>query len=115
MAWLALHQCQRAAHIILDVAKFLLVIAPCQHVKVSTNGGQALRVGNVEILLYPFFVNLIGTGVAGKRVHVACLFLKPLQVIVAVLDEEILIVDMVARQQQAYGSGKRQTAVAAVG
>ena len=71
--------------------------------------------GYVEILLYPLFVNLIGTGIAGKRVHVACLFLKPLQVIIAVLDEEVLIVDMVARQHQAGGSGKGHTAVAAVG
>ena len=29
VSWLALHKCQRAAHIILDVAEFLLVIAPC--------------------------------------------------------------------------------------
>ena len=114
VAWLALHQCQRTAHIVLDVTEFFLVIAPCQHVEVDTNGGQPLRVGYVEILLYPLFVNLIASAVSCKRVHVACLLLKPLQVIITVLDEEVLIIDMVAGQQQANGSGKGQSAVASV-
>ena len=71
--------------------------------------------GDVEIFLYPLFVNLIASAVSCKRVHVACLLLKPLQVVIAVLDEDVLIIDMVAGQHQTYGSGKGKSAVAAVG
>ena len=47
--------------------------------------------------------------------HVACGFLEPLQGLVAVVYEDILVVDVVAGQQQANGCGKGQSAVASVG
>ena len=115
MAWSALHQGKGTAHVILDSAQFLLVAAPCQHIEMRTDGGQALRMGDVEILLYPLLVDLIATAVPCQRVHVPCLLFEAFKIGVAVLDEDVLVIDMVAGQHQAHGSGKGQTAVASVG
>src|SRR3712207_121427 len=71
--------------------------------------------GDVEILLYPLLVDLVATAVACQRVHVPCLLLEAFKIGVAVLDEDILVVDMVTRQHQAHGSGKGKTAVAPIG
>ena len=80
----------------------------------GTDGGQSLRVGDVEILLYPLLVNLVATAISCQRVHVSCLLLEAFQVGIAILNEEVLIVDMIAGQHQPHGSGKGQTAVASV-
>ena len=71
--------------------------------------------GDVEILLYPLLVNLIGARITCQRVHVSCLLLEAFQVGIAVFDEEILVIDMVARQHQAHRRGKGKAAVASVG
>ena len=112
---MAFHKSKCRAHVILDLAKFFLIAAPCQYVEVSTDGGQSLRMGNIEILLYPLLVDLVATAVACQRVHVPCLFFEAFQVGVAVLDKEVLVIDMVTRQHQPYGRGKGKTAVTSVG
>ena len=52
--------------------------------------------GNIEILLYPLLVDLVATAVACQRVHIPCLLFKAFQVGVAILDKEVLVIDMVA-------------------
>lgn len=47
--------------------------------------------------------------------HVTCGLLELLQGLVTVVDEDILVIDMVAGQQQANWSGKGQTAITSVG
>ena len=47
--------------------------------------------------------------------HVPCALLEALQVLGTVINQHILVVDMVAREQQPYGSGKGKATVAAVG
>ena len=42
VAWVAFHKSKCRAYVILDLAKFFLVAAPCQYVEVSTDGGQSL-------------------------------------------------------------------------
>ena len=115
MAWSALHQGKCRADVVLDLPQFLLIAAPCQHVEVRADGGQALRVGDVEILLYPLLVDLIGARITCQRLHVPCLLLEAFKIGVAVLDENVLVVDVVAGQHQAHGSGKGKAAVASVG
>ncbi len=72
VARLGLHQRQLAAHIVLDALEFFPVIAPCHDIAVRTDGGQPLAVRLVQILLDPFPVDLVGTAVTGKRMHVPC-------------------------------------------
>ena len=69
----------------------------------------------IQILVYPLFVDLIGSTVTGERVHVPCVLLEALQVLRTVVNQHILVVDMAARQQQSYGSSEGEAAVAAVG
>lgn len=79
------------------------------------HGSQAQRVRLVQILLYPLPVDLVGARIARQRVHVACVLLETLQILVAVIEEDVLIVEMVPGQQQAHGGGEREPAVRAVG
>ena len=69
----------------------------------------------VEILVDPLLVYLVGTRITRERLHIAGAFLETLQILLAVVDQQILVINMVARQQQADGRGERQTAVRAVG
>ena len=71
--------------------------------------------GNIEILLYPLLVDLVATAIACQRVHVPCLLFETFQVDITVLDEEVLVIDMVAGQHQPYGRGKGKTTVTPVG
>ena len=47
--------------------------------------------------------------------HVARLFLETVQVLFAVLDKEVLVEKVIAREHKADGCGKGESAVAAVG
>ena len=80
-----------------------------------TDGGQPLAVRLVQVLLDPFPVDLVGTAVTGKRVHVPCGLLELSEVLRRIVDEEVLVHHMVAGKQDAYRRGKRQAAVASVG
>ena len=70
--------------------------------------------GHIEVLLYPLLVDLVASAIACQRVHVSRLLLKALQGRITILDEEVLIVDMVAGKEQAHRRGKAQTTVTAI-
>lgn len=114
MAGLGLHQGNLAAHIILDTLQLLPVVAPCKDIAVRTDGSESLAVRLVQVLLNPFTVDLVGAAVTGQRVHVAGGLLEFPQVLRRIVYEEILVHDMVAREQYPYRCGKGQAAVAAV-
>ena len=115
VARLRLHECQLAAHIVLDALEFFPVIAPRHDIAVRTDGGQPLAVRLVQVFLNPFAVDLVGTAVTGKRVHVPRSLLELAQALRRIVDEEVLVHDMVAREQDAYRCGEREAAVAPVG
>ena len=114
MTGLGLHQGNLAAHIILDTLQLLAVVAPCKDIAVRTHGGESLAVRLVQVFVYPFLVDLVGTAVTGKRVHVPGGLLEPFQRVGGIVDEDILVHDMVACEQDAYRRGKGEAAVAAV-
>ena len=65
----------------------------------------------VQVLLNPFAVDLVGTAVTGKRVHVPCGLLEFPENFSRIINEEILVHHMVAGKQDAYrcGKGRRQS------
>ena len=81
----------------------------------TADGGKPEAVRLVQILVNPLLVDLVGATVTGERMHIPCALLEALQVLGTVINQHILVVDMVAREQQPYGSGKGKAAVAAVG
>ena len=115
VAWLALHQGKLASHIVAYALDFLPVIAPCHDVAVAAHRDKPLAVRFVQVFVYPFLVHLVGTGVAGERLHVPGGLLEVFQVLGVVVYEDVLVIDMVARQQHAHRSGETQPAIAPVG
>ena len=81
----------------------------------TADGGKPEAVRLVQILVNPLLVDLIGATITGERMHIPCALLEALQVFRTVINKHILVVDMVAREQQPYGSGKGKATVAAVG
>ena len=65
----------------------------------------------VQVQVYPFLVDLVAPRVTGERLHVACRLLEALQVLRAVVDEEVLVVDVVAWEQQPHRAGEGEAAV----
>ena len=61
----------------------------------ASHGDKPLRMGFVQIFLYPRLVNLIGTAVFGKGVHIASHLFKLFQILRMVVNEDILVIDMV--------------------
>ena len=114
VARLRLHECQLATDIVLDALEFLPVIAPCHDVAVCPDRSQPLAVRLVQVFLDPFAVDLVGTAVTGKRVHVPCGLLEFPENFSRIINEEILVHHMVAGKQDAYRCGKGQPAVAPV-
>ena len=55
--------------------------------------------GHIEVLLYPLLVDLVASAIACQRVHVSRLLLKALERRITILDEEVLIVNMVAGKE----------------
>ena len=111
----ALHACQLTAHVVLDVAQFLRIVAPRHDVEVRPHRGQSVGVRLVQVLLYPLTVDAVASTVSGERLHVAGGLLELLQVLLAVVQNHILVVDVVAGQQQSHGTGEGEAAVRAVG
>ena len=109
-----LHRRELAAHIVLDMFQFLPVVRPRHDVEVGADGREAIGVRLVQILVDPLLIDLVGTRVARKRLHIAGVFLEPLQVLLAVVDQHVLVVDVVARKQQPHGRGEREAAVRTV-
>ena len=81
----------------------------------TADGGKPEAVRLVQILVNPLFVDLVAPAVTGERVHIPCALLEALQVLGTIINQDILVVNVVAREQQPYGSGKGKAAVAAVG
>ena len=79
------------------------------------DGGQPEGACLVEVLLDPILIDGVAAAVARERLHVLGGFLELLQVLLAVVEEEVLVVDVVAGQQQSHRCGERQAAVGAVG
>ncbi len=115
VARLRLHECQLAADVVLDALEFLPVIAPCHDITMCPDRSQPLAVRLVQVFLDPFAVDLVGTAVTGKRVHVPRGLLELAQALRRIVDEEVLVHDMVACEQDAYRRGEGETAVAPVG
>ena len=61
----ALHACQLAAHIVLDMLQFLRVIAPRHDVEVRPYRGQPVGMGFVQVLVYPLAVDAVAPAVSG--------------------------------------------------
>ena len=110
-----LHRRELRPRVVLDAFELLPVVRPRHDVEVGADGRETEAVGFVQVLVDPLLVDLVGTRVARKRLHVAGTLLEPLQVLLAVVDQHVLVVDMIARKQQPDGRGERQAAVASVG
>ena len=111
----ALHCRELRPRVVLDMFQLLAVVRPCHNVEVGADGREAEAVGFVQVLVDPLLVDLVGARVARERLHIAGAFLEPLQVLLAVVDQHVLVVDMIARKQQPDGRGERQATVAPVG
>ena len=68
----------------------------------------------IQIFLNPRLVNLIGTAVFGKGVHITSHLFKLFQVLRVVVNEDVLVIDMVTGEQHAHWRSKRQSAIAPV-
>ena len=108
-----LHRRELAARVVLDAFQFLAVVR--HHVEVGADGGQTVGVRFVQVLVDPLLVYLVGAGVTRKRLHVAGVLLETLQVLLAVVDQHVLVVQVVAGEQQPHRRGEREAAVRAVG
>jgi len=102
VAGAALHLGELAARVVADAAQLLRVVAPRHDVEVRPDRGQPERVRLVQISVDPLLVDLVRARVACQRVHVAGALLEAAQVLGAVVQKEPLVVDVVARQQQAH-------------
>ena len=60
----------------------------------------------VQVFFYPLLIHLIGTGVAGKRVHIPCGLLEVFQAFGVVVQKNKLVVHVIAGEQHANGCGK---------
>ena len=108
------HCRQLAADIILDASQFLGIIAPRHHITVATHGCKSIRVSLVKIAVNPVLVDSVAAAVLREAVHVPGRFLETVKILVVVVDKHILVIDVVARQQQSHGRGERKAAVASI-
>ena len=113
--WATFHERQGRSDVVLDLAQLLCVVAPREDVKVCTDRSQPLRPREVKVFLNPRLVNLIAPGITRQRVHVTRLFLETVQVILTVLDKEVLVEEVIAREHESDGRGEGESAVTAVG
>ena len=72
----------------------------------ATHRDKPLAVRFVQVLVYPFLVHLVGTGIAGERLHIPGGLLEVLQVFGVVVYEDELVIDVVTRQQHAHRGSK---------
>lgn len=110
----AFHHGQLASRIVLDTPQAFPVLRPGEHVAVAAHGQHAFRVGLVQVHFHPFPVYCVAAAVPGKGEHVPGGLLHVLQHRPRIVDEDILRIDVVAGEQQPYGGGEREAAVAAV-
>lgn len=56
---LALHKGKLATHIVTDVFQFFRIFRPCHYVEMRPDRGKPERMCFVQVLVYPFLINLI--------------------------------------------------------
>ena len=98
------HTCELASHIVLYPLEILRIITPRHNVEVGTDGGQSVGMCLVQVLVNPLLVDAVASAVLGQRLHVPCGFLKLLQILLTVVNQHILVVYVVAGQQQSNGA-----------
>ena len=81
----------------------------------AAHGLQPVGMRLVQVFVQPLLVYLVAAAVTGKRLHVLGHLLKTGEVLATVVYEYPLVVDMVAGEHYAHGSGIAQAAVRAVG
>ena len=108
------HSRKLTPDIVFDAPQFLGVVAPRHDIAVRPDAGQSVGMGLVQVTVYPFLVDRVAAAVLGKTVHVAGGLLEAGKILVVAVDKHILVVYVVARQQQSDGRSKREAAVGAV-
>jgi len=110
-----LHQGQLTAYVVLYPPKLVLILCPCDDVAVAADGSQAVGMRLVQILVQPFLVDLIRSGIPGERLHILGHLLEAPEILATIINEYPLVVDVVAGQHNAYGRGETEAAIASVG
>ena len=100
------HKRQLRPDIVTDLLQFLAPFAPCHDIEMGAYRGQREGVRLIEVIVDPFLVDLVRTTILRERLHVTSRTFELPEVLVAVIQKQILIVDVVAREQQSYGSGE---------
>ena len=111
----AAHKGQLRPHVVADALQLRFALGPCHDVAVAPYGAQPLRVRFIEVHFDPLAVDGVRARVGRQRVHVPGRGFEPLERFVVVVEEDHLIVNMVAREQQPHGRCEREAAVRAVG
>ena len=111
----ASHQRELRAHVVADALQLRFALGPCHDVAVTAYGAQPLRVRLIEVHFDPLPVDGVRARIGRQRVHVPGRGFEPLERFVVVVEEDHLIVDMVAREQQPHGRREGKAAVRAVG
>ena len=111
----AAHQRELRTHVVADALQLRFALGPCHDVAVAPYGAQPLRVRFIEIHFDPLAVDGVRARIGRQRVHVPGRGFKPLERFVVVVEEDHLIVDVVAGEQQSHGRRERKPAVRAVG
>ena len=110
----AFHHGELAARIVPDTAELVRILGPGDDVAVAPDGQQPFGVRLIQVHFRPLLVHRVAPAVFRQREHIARVLLHHLQYLLRAVDEHILRIDMVARQQQPHGGGKGQPAVAPV-
>ena len=111
----ASHQRELRAHVVADALQLRFVLGPCHDVAVAPYGAQPLRMRLIEVHFDPLAVDGVRARIGRQRVHVPGRGFETLERFVVVVEEDHLIVDMVAGEQQSHGRRERKPAVRAVG
>ena len=111
----AAHKGQLRAHVVADALQLRFALGPCHDVAMAPYGAQPLRMRLIEIHFDPLPVDGVRARIARQRVHVPGRGFEALERFVVVVEEDHLIVDMVAGEQQPHGRREREAAVRAVG
>ncbi len=111
----AAHTGNLRSHLVADGPQFLFAAGPGQDVAVHPNGQQVLRMGRIQIGVYPLFVDGVGPRIARQGVQRPGIFLEALEDLGRAVQKNHLVVDMLARKQDTHGCGERKQAVAPLG
>ena len=111
----AAHKGQLRPYVVADALQLRFALGPRHDVAVTAYGAQPLRMRLIEIHFDPLPVDGVRARIGRQRVHVPGRGFETLERFVVVVEEDHLIVDMVAGEQQPHGRREREAAVRAVG